>query len=347
MRRRQAELEQYETDLEWVMGLKEQTSVERKILEAREDLFQYERELKTPRMTPLQRLREDVARYQEELEWAIDPWKRSFWEEKLTEARADLARYGWDLEPMEMQKDVNDHGEEGERQDPEGDAESDLGDAMRRVGKSILTGEKVVRFGDLPRNHRMAFQDGLATAVPEVKTLLEREYLEADYTISPEKKSRYYQRIHVVQLGSNAEPSTLAHELFHRLDNKANISTRFHRVLRHDYIALKVASGGDIKGYLMRKYPEAFSDLSKSGKPVMGEAYRGLADILNGLSGGTEYYGFGHRPGYWADKGALEAEAWAQFGRVLYTNQKKVLRMFQDIFPNFWHSAIIALKEVL
>ena len=101
MRRRQAELEQYETDLEWVMGLKEQTSVERKILEAREDLFQYERELKTPRMTPLQRLREDVARYQEELEWAIDPWKRSFWEEKLAEARTDLARYGWDLEPIQ------------------------------------------------------------------------------------------------------------------------------------------------------------------------------------------------------------------------------------------------------
>ena len=102
MRRRQAELEQYETDLEWVMGLKEQTSVERKILEAREDLFQYERELTKPGMTEIQKRREDLARYEEELEWTtdpwdltIDPWERSFWEEMIARARADLKRYGY------------------------------------------------------------------------------------------------------------------------------------------------------------------------------------------------------------------------------------------------------------
>ena len=105
--------------------------VERKILEAREDLFQYERELKTPRMTPLQRLREDVARYQEELEWAIDPWKRSFWEEKLAKTQEDLAWYGWDLEPLEIQRQWDgDNDEEEGGQEVEASTDTDGKDPL-------------------------------------------------------------------------------------------------------------------------------------------------------------------------------------------------------------------------
>ena len=79
----------------------------------------------------------------------------------------------------------------------------------------------------------------------------------------------------------------------------------------------------------------------------MGEAYRGIADILNGLSGGKESYGFKHSAGYWATPGALEAEAWAQFGRIQYENNPEVLKMLSELFPNFNGSAILALKWVI
>ena len=80
---------------------------------------------------------------------------------------------------------------------------------------------------------------------------------------------------------------------------------------------------------------------------IYGWAYRGIADILNGLSGGKESYGFKHSVGYWSTLGALEAEAWAQFGRVQYENHPEVLKMFSELFPNFNESAILTLKGVV
>lgn len=117
--------------------------------------------------------------------------------------------------------------------------------------------------------------------------------------------------------------------------------------LKKDYVALSVASGGDVKGYLMKLYPAAFSRISKAGEPVMGEAYRGIADILNGLSEGKITYGFKHSVEYWVSPGALEAEAWAQFGRIQYENNPDVLKVFQNIFPIFSKNAILALTEMI
>ncbi|MDE6588939.1 MAG: hypothetical protein K2K53_01055 [Oscillospiraceae bacterium] len=79
----------------------------------------------------------------------------------------------------------------------------------------------------------------------------------------------------------------------------------------------------------------------------MGEAYRGIADILNGLSGGKVYYGYGHSEKYWSSQGALEAEAWAQFGRIQFENDEDVLEMLRKIFPNFSECATIALKGMV
>lgn len=79
----------------------------------------------------------------------------------------------------------------------------------------------------------------------------------------------------------------------------------------------------------------------------MRPEYRGIADILNGMSGGEVYYGFGHTRRYWKGTRALESEAWAQFGRHQYENIPEVLKMFQELFPNFYKSAMIALKEMM
>ncbi len=78
----------------------------------------------------------------------------------------------------------------------------------------------------------------------------------------------------------------------------------------------------------------------------MGEPYRGISDILNGLSGGAIHCGYEHPPEYWVRKGALEAEAWAQFGRILYNNDTEVIKMLSEVFPNFEKCAMIMLKEV-
>ena len=37
-----------------------------------------------------------------------------------------------------------------------------------------------------------------------------------------------------------------------------------------------------------------------------------------------QWYGFGHDAEYWSNVGALEAEAWAQFGRVYFDNDSNV-----------------------
>ncbi len=72
--------------LEWTQGLEERRSLRREILEAREELAQYGRD---PSVPPGQRLQEDLARYEEELVWSLDPKDRLFWEEKIQQAQAE------------------------------------------------------------------------------------------------------------------------------------------------------------------------------------------------------------------------------------------------------------------
>lgn len=148
-------------------------------------------------------------------------------------------------------------------------------------------------------------------------------------------------------IGRHAAPSTLAHELFHKLDAGGKMSAGLSEALMKDYVALNVASGGDVKGYLIQRYAAAFSRMSKNDEPVMGEAYRGIADILNGLSGGKIAYGYGHLSKYWANPGSLESEAWAQFGRVLYENNTETMKMLVEVFPSFAEGAILALRGVV
>lgn len=225
--------------------------------------------------------------------------------------------------------------------------EGDLGDAVRRIGKGVLSGGKVVGFDGLPKDFQQAFRDGLANAAPEARKLLRQQYRKADYILVSGKRSYYRRFGNVVGLGRNATPSTLAHELFHKIDAGGKISMGLSEALMKDYLALNVASGGNVKEYLIQRYAAAFSKISKTGEPVMGEAYRGIADILNGCSGGRIKYGFRHAPEYWAAPGALESEAWAQFGRILYENDSEVKKMLSEVFPSFSERAILALEGVV
>lgn len=227
------------------------------------------------------------------------------------------------------------------------DRDGDLSDNLRRAAKSVAARGRVVDFDGLPEDCKEAFRAGLSRAAPEAKELLRREYRKADYVVSKGKHSYYRGLEDVVEVGQNAQPSTLAHELFHRLDRNGSTSKALMPGLTQDYVALNVVGGGDIKEYLVRRYPAAFVQDRLSTDTLFQKEYRGISDILNGLSVGKTDFGFGHRPTYWAEAGTLEAEAWAQFGRIQFENKPEVLKMLSDLFPNLEKSAMLALKGLI
>lgn len=132
-------------------------------------------------------------------------------------------------------------------------AESDIGDALRRTAKSITQGKKVVGFTGLPKEMQRSFRSGLAGAAPETKEVLRNIYRKTDYALVDGKRSYYSGGIlkNIIQIGKNASYSTIAHELFHALDEGHKISKTLTESLKRDYVALNVASGSDIKGYLL------------------------------------------------------------------------------------------------
>ena len=178
---------------------------------------------------------------------------------------------------------------------------------------------------------------------------LRKVYRDVDYAISKKEGSIHLHGVfskNTVVLGSNSSPGTIAHELFHEMDADRAISSGLTLAIAQDQVSLNMASNGDIKAYLQMKYPNAVRT-KKSGDIALNNPYRGIADILNGMSGGKEWYGFGHSKKYWKTPGNLEAEAWAQFGRTYYNNDPDVKKMFEDIFPNLSTHAMMALKGLI
>ena len=85
---------------------------------------------------------------------------------------------------------------------------------------------------------------------------------------------------------------------------------------------------------LYLEYPEVF-EISKYGIKFK-EEYRGISDILNGMSNGDILMGYSHKTDYWKKSGRLEKESWAQYGRMFYTDGK-ALEMAKKIFPEMSH----------
>ena len=229
-------------------------------------------------------------------------------------------------------------------------AESDIIDNTRRTAKGIKAQQKVVGYHKLPQDMQRNFRRQIVNAAPDVKKLLRHEYRNTDYIVEEGGQHSFYSRgfwKNIIHISKDAPPSTLAHELFHKIDKNHKISKTFTRSLSKDHAELMTVSGGAIKEYLMKRYPEAFEISTLTGMWRLKEEYRGISDILNGLSGGKIYYGAGHMESYWKESGRLEAEAWAQFGRIQFENNEVVIKFFQEIFPNFSRCAMIALKGAI
>lgn len=228
-------------------------------------------------------------------------------------------------------------------------SESDVGDAFRRAAKSTVEGQKVVGFSGLPKEMQQSFRGGLARAATETKEVLRSIYRKADYALVDGRRSYYSGGIlkDIVHIGENASPSTIAHELFHKLDENHKISKTLAGSLTKDYAMLNAESGSSIKSYLLRRFPRAFETDPLTGEAAFKPEYRGISDIFSGLTSGAEKFGYGHRAEYWQTPGALEAEAWAQFGRIHFENNPEVLKMLESIFPNFSERARIALRGLV
>lgn len=182
-----------------------------------------------------------------------------------------------------------------------------------------------------------------------VKVALEQEIESARFHVSENKKSYYIRNIDYVQIHKATEPGTLAHELFHRIDakNKISRSGELKKALDRDFRELKTESRGNIAAYLRQKYPQMWVKTAK-GAWVFKKEYRGISDIFSGLSKDSLNFGYHHEASYWEkDKYALSREAWAQFGRIGYDNDPKVVEAFKTLFPRFWERAIMTLKELV
>lgn len=118
--------------------------------------------------------------------------------------------------------------------------------------------------------------------------------------------------------------------------------------IQKDYQYLQSFSSGygtDIKNMLYLKYKEAFTE-GRNGIKLRPE-YRGISDILNGMSDGEINLGYIHSKEYWKRDKALEAETWAQFGRILYDQNEEVMDMLKFVCPNTYEEVMNALKGMV
>lgn len=227
--------------------------------------------------------------------------------------------------------------------------EGDITDKLKRKVQETVTGGTVQGFDALPPEIRTPFKAGLENADDDAKAAIVAMLPHISVHLTAGKNSQYLRGVDVVELNPKSEPSTLAHELFHRLDDKNGISKagELQKALDRDFRRLKVESGGNLLGYLMDRYPDIWRQ-TNSGEWVFKREFRGLSDIFSGLTKGDLKLGYFHDAAYWnRSKYSLPREAWAQFGRMLYENDPAALSVLHDLFPRFAERATITLKELI
>ena len=171
-----------------------------------------------------------------------------------------------------------------------------------------------------------------------VKKLLKQSLERTRIKRNQGKRSKYSISEKTVYIAKNATDDTIAHELFHEIDDTYGLTKNgmLSKSISSDYSRLQSLAksyGKSIEQMVYSKYPNAF----KQGetKIKLKEQYRGISDIIHGCSNSTIDLGFGHRKqGYWEIDLALEKETFAQYGRICYLNDSKVVEMFESLFPS-------------
>ncbi len=182
----------------------------------------------------------------------------------------------------------------------------------------------------------------------DARKLLEQSKERVKIEKSSTKRSSY--RNGTVYLAKDAQTSTIAHELFHEIDQTYGISEdhMISEQIQKDYQRLRNVArgyGNSIEDMLYSRYQDAFTD-SKRGIKFKPE-YRGISDIINGMSQGKIKTGFHHDVEYWKRENALEKETWAQFGRILFEQNEEVMDLLSELLPETTSEVLRILKEMI
>ena len=196
--------------------------------------------------------------------------------------------------------------------------------------KNIVSGRSYMNTVD-------EFADNIQNIQNEnVRNIFKNVHKNAVFDRSKRKNSYFSPKENKVYITKASTPSTIAHELFHKVDfdNKITESGLLDSCIKSDYENLKKMSenaGLSIGDMLYLKYPEAFREQGK-----MQESYRGVSDIIEGMTNGQTCLGYGHFKGnknYWSKPLALQRETFAQYGRFYFDENSDMMRMINDIFP--------------
>ena len=147
------------------------------------------------------------------------------------------------------------------------------------------------------------FNEGLKTTSNEdVKTLLKQSLGRTEIARLSGRKSYYSAKEKKIYLSKDAKSDTIAHELFHEIDDTYALveNGMLKNSVQQDYRRLQNQAkryGKSIEEMLYLEYPEAF-EVSKYGIKFK-EEYRGISDILNGMSNGDILMGYSHKTDYW------------------------------------------------
>ena len=270
--------------------------------------------------------------------------------EQLVERQAEkyerLAEYSLDPENKSVYKARAERWAKIAENEKQIDVQS-IASAIRRAFADPVEGKKIVGFDQLDDIDRKAFQNGLRKADPIVKDVLRELFRDSDYALGTtinkcvRKKNRS-----IICLIDGFTPDALAHELFHSLDNANSISSSLEMYLLSDWVELqkKASRHKNVGDYLFSVFPDAFESGTIYSSRKLKDEYRGISDIIDGLTGCSVRLGYGHYPAYWMIKGNVEKEAWAQFGRIYYSNNPEVRTMLTFLFPSFEKEAVSALR---
>lgn len=196
------------------------------------------------------------------------------------------------------------------------------------------------KYSGLNKDLRKDFENGLQNSDSAVKTIIEKYSQDALYyeSVGIKKSSTvpFLKSKPIIIVGKNAKRDTIAHELFHYMDNRNGyISHKLTESLQADKDKILSVFGDDPKNFMknLTKVHPNITKLDDYGDYIFKSEYEGIADIINGMTGGEIKTGYKHSKTYWEKPHKLEHEAIAEYGRTYYNNKKEVTDLFEDLFP--------------
>ncbi len=208
----------------------------------------------------------------------------------------------------------------------------------------IFKGKKT----EIEERSREFYRSLLNVENEDMYQLLQQSYKRVKIEPSGKRRSYFSRKDKTIYLARNIDKTTIAHELFHEIDNTYGITDNgaLKTELIKDYEHLKkISRGKSIADMIYYRHPEIF-DKSYVELIVKSE-YRGISDILSGLTEGNMDLGYYHSREYWKNPGALQRETWAQYGRMYYSEDEKVLKILQELFPDTTKEFERIIKEMI